>query len=162
MVVALNGNINRSWERRMKMNRKQSSIVAVTMILISTFLTGCSSSSSEDATAFIDDTVNSFLGDSVNVSSVKDAYLSSCPSATLGQMADAFMANPSWSDFASTSGGTVVELTGGITYDGADVEALIQFDLTGSNFEAVYLSLNEISQNKLMLSGLLTNMCDAA
>ena len=77
-------------------------------------------------------------------------------------MADAFMANPSWTDFASTTGGTVVELTGGITFDSADVEALIQFDLTGSNFEAVYLSLNEVSQSKLMLSSLLTKMCDAA
>ena len=146
----------------MKLNRKQSSIVAVTIILISTFLTGCSSSSSEDATAFIDDTVNTFLGDSVNVSSVKDAYLSSCPSATLGQMADAFMANPSWSDFASTTGGTVVELTGGITFDSADVEALIQFELFGSSFEASYLSFNQVSQNQLMLSSLLTKMCDAA
>ena len=142
-------------------SRKFNSLLIVTL-LASMLLTGCSGSSSDDATAFLDDTVNSFLGDSANVSSVKDAYLTSCPNATLGQMADAFMANPSWSDFASTSGGTVVELTGGITYDGADVEALIQFDLTGSNFEAVYLSLNEISQNKLMLSGLLTNMCDAA
>ena len=146
----------------MRINRKRSSIVAVTMILLSTLLTGCSDSSSEDATAFLDDTVNSFLGDSANVSSVKDAYLSSCPNATLGQMADAFMANPSWSDFASTTGGTVVELTGGITFDGADVEALIQFDLTGANFEAVYLSLNEVSQSKLMLSSLLTKMCEAA
>jgi hypothetical protein len=145
----------------MKMSRKQSSMIAVTLILVSTFLTGCSGSSSEDATAFLDDTVNSFLGDSVNVSSVKDAYLSSCPNATLGQMADAFMANPSWSDFASTTGGTVVELTGGITFDGANVEALIQFDLSGSSFEAVYLSLNEVSQSKLMLSSLLTKMCEA-
>ena len=143
------------------MSRKQSSMIAVTLILVSTFLTGCSGSSSEDATAFLDDTVNSFLGDSVNVSSVKDAYLSSCPNATLGQMADAFMANPSWSDFASTTGGTVVELTGGITFDGANVEALIQFDLSGSSFEAVYLSLNEVSQSKLMLSSLLTKMCEA-
>jgi len=144
------------------MSRKQSSMIAVTLILVSTFLTGCSGSSSEDATAFLDDTVNSFLGDSVNVSSVKDAYLSSCPNATLGQMADAFMANPSWSDFASTTGGTVVELTGGITFDSADVEALIQFDLSGSSFEAVYLSLNEVSQSKLMLSSLLTKMCEAS
>jgi hypothetical protein len=146
----------------MKINRKQSSIVAVTLILVSTFLTGCSGSSSEDATTFLDDTVNSFLGDSVNVSSVKDAYLSSCPNATLGQMADAFMANPSWSDFASTTGGTVVELTGGITFDSADVEALIQFNLTGSSFEAAYLSFNQVSQSQLMLSSLLTKMCEAA
>ena len=142
--------------------RKKLNAVVIATLFASTLLSGCSSSSSEDATAFIDDTVNSFLGDSVNVSSVKDAYLSSCPSATLGQMADAFMANPSWSDFASTTGGTVVELTGGITFDSADVEALIQFELSGSSFEASYLSFNQVSQNQLMLSSLLTKMCDAA
>jgi hypothetical protein len=136
--------------------------MAIAALFASTLLSGCSSSSSEDATAFLDDTVNSFLGDSANVSSVKDAYLSSCPNATLGQMADAFMASPSWSDFASTTGGTVVELTGGITFDGADVEALIQFELSVSSFEATYLSLNEVSQNQLMLSSLLAKMCDAA
>ena len=144
-----------------RIRRKLNSVVIATLF-VSTLLSGCSSSSSEDATAFIDDTVNSFLGDSVNVSSVKDAYLTSCPSATLGQMADAFMANPSWSDFASTTGGTVVELTGGITFDSADVEALIQFELSGSSFEASYLSFNQVSQNQLMLSSLLTKMCDAA
>lgn len=143
-------------------NRRKLNAIVIAVLFASTLLTGCSDSSSEDATAFLDDTVNSFLGDSANVSSVKDAYLSSCPYATLGQMADAFMANPSWSDFASTTGGTVVELTGGITFDGADVEALIQFDLTGANFEAVYLSLNQVSQSKLMLSSLLTKMCEAA
>lgn len=143
-------------------NRRKLISMAIAALFASTLLSGCSSSSSEDATAFLDDTVNSFLGDSANVSSVKDAYLSSCPNATLGQMADAFMASPSWSDFASTTGGTVVELTGGITFDGADVEALIQFDLSGSSFEATYLSLNEVSQNQLMLSSLLTKMCEAA
>lgn len=143
-------------------NRRKLNSIVIAALFASTLLAGCSDSSSEDATAFLDDTVNSFLGDSANVSSVKDAYLSSCPNATLGHMADAFMANPSWSDFASTTGGTVVELTGGITFDGADVEALIQFDLTGANFEAVYLSLNEVSQSKLMLSSLLTKMCEAA
>lgn len=143
-------------------NRRKLNSLLIATLFASTLLTGCGGSSSEDATAFLDDTVNSFLGDSANVSSVKDAYLSSCPYATLGQMADAFMANPSWTDFASTTGGTVVELTGGITFDSADVEALIQFDLTGSNFEAVYLSLNEVSQSKLMLSSLLTKMCEAA
>ena len=142
--------------------RKKLNAVVIATLFASTLLSGCGSCSSEDATAFIDDTVNSFLGDSVNVSSVKDAYLSSCPSATLGQMADAFMANPSWSDFASTTGGTVVELTGGITFDSADVEALIQFELSGSSFEASYLSFNQVSQNQLMLSSLLTKMCDAA
>ena len=80
-------------------------------------LAGCSSSSSSDASDVSSDLLDYFT-ESANVSSVKDASLSSCPSATLGQMADAFMTNPSWRDFPSTSGGTVVELTGEISYDG--------------------------------------------
>jgi hypothetical protein len=95
------------------------------------------------------------------VSSVKDASLSSCPLATLGQMADAFMTNPSWSDFPSTSGGTVVELKGEISYDGYPAEALIQFDLSGGSFEAVYLGINGVDQNRLVLSALLTKMCNS-
>jgi hypothetical protein len=143
-------------------NRRKLNSLVIATLCVSTLLTGCSSSTSEDATAFLDDSINSFLGDSANVNSVKNAYLSSCPNATLGQMADAFLGSPSWTDFDSTSVGTVVELTGGMTYDGADVEALIQFELSGSSFEASYLSFNQVSQNQLMLSSLLTKMCDAA
>lgn len=146
----------------MKRNQKLSPIVGAMLILVAALLTSCSSSSTEDATAFLDQSIDSFLGDSQNVSSVKDAYLTSCSTATLGEMADAFMSSPSWTDFNSTTGGTVVELTGGILFDGSDVEALIQFDLSGSTFEAVYLSLNEVSQSQLMLSTLLPKMCDAA
>ena len=50
--------------------RKKLNAVVIATLFASTLLSGCGSSSSEDATAFIDDTVNSFLGDSVNVSSV--------------------------------------------------------------------------------------------
>jgi len=131
-------------------------------ILLSIFallLAGCSSSSdSSDASSDLLD----YFTESANVSSVKDASLSSCPSATLGQMADAFMTNPSWRDFPSTTGGTVVELTGEISYDGLPADALIQFDLSGGSFEAVYLGINNVDQSMLMLSSLLNKMCDAA
>jgi len=131
-------------------------------ILLSIFallLAGCSSSS--DSSDVSSDLLDYFT-ESANVSSVKDASLSSCPSATLGQMADAFMTNPSWRDFPSTTGGTVVELTGEISYDGLPADALIQFDLSGGSFEAVYLGINNVDQSMLMLSSLLNKMCDAA
>jgi hypothetical protein len=76
-------------------------------------------------------------------------------------MAEAFMSNPSWRDFPSTSGGTVVELTGEISYDGYPADALIQFNLSGGSFEAVYLGINDVDQSMLMLSSLLNKMCDA-
>ena len=134
--------------------------IYVLLAVISLLLAGCSSSSSSDASDATSDLLDYFT-ESSNVLSVKDASLSSCPSATLGQMADAFMTNPSWRDFPSTTGSTVVELTGEISYDGFPADALIQFDLSGGSFEAVYLGINNIDQSLLVLSALLNKMCDA-
>jgi ABC-type Fe3+-hydroxamate transport system substrate-binding protein len=135
--------------------------IYVLLTAISLLLAGCSSSSSSDSADASSDLLDYFT-ESANVSSVKDASLSSCPSATLGEMADAFMTNPSWRDFPSTTGGTVVELTGEISYDGLPADALIQFDLSGGSFEAVYLGINDVDQSRLVLSALLTKMCNAA
>jgi hypothetical protein len=142
---------------RSKMSKRP---IYVLLAVISLLLAGCSSSSSSDSSDVSSDLLDYFT-ESANVSSVKDASLSSCPSATLGQMAEAFMSNPSWRDFPSTSGGTVVELTGEISYDGYPADALIQFNLSGDSFEAVYLGINDVDQSMLMLSSLLNKMCDA-
>lgn len=142
---------------RSKMSKRP---IYVLLAVISLLLAGCSSSSSSDSSDASSDLLDYFT-ESANVSSVKDASISSCPTATLGQMADAFMTNPSWRDFPSTSGGTVVELTGEISYDGFPADALIQFDLSGGSFEAVYLGINDVDQSMLMLSSLLSKMCDA-
>ena len=142
---------------RSKMSKRP---IYVLLAVISLLLAGCSSSSSSDSSDVSSDLLDYFT-ESANVSSVKDASLSSCPSATLGQMAEAFMSNPSWRDFPSTSGGTVVELTGEISYDGYPADALIQFNLSGGSFEAVYLGINDVDRSMLMLSSLLNKMCDA-
>jgi hypothetical protein len=143
---------------RSKMSKRP---IYILLAIVPLLLAGCSSSSSSDSSDTSSDLLDYFT-ESANVSSVKDASLSSCPSATLGQMADAFMTNPSWRDFPSTTGGTVVELTGEISYDGLPADALIQFDLSGGSFEAVYLGINNVDQSMLMLSSLLTKMCNAA
>ncbi len=135
--------------------------MVLTLLVTSFLLTSCSKSASDASTSAASDALSNFFSDSANVSSVKDAYLDSCPSATLGEMADAFMSNPSWSDFPSSSGGTVVELSGDISYDNAAATALIQFDLSGSSFQAVYLGINDVDQSTLMLNSLLVKMCDA-
>ena len=145
----------------MTRTRARWRLVSACAVLTSLLLAGCGSSSSSDAIDFVNEAVDSFLGDSANVSSVKDAYLTSCPSATLGDMAYAFMSNPTWTDFPSITGGTVVELDGDITYDGIPASAVIQFDLSGGNFEAVYLGINGVDQSLIMLSSLLTKMCEA-
>lgn len=142
---------------RSKMSKRP---IYVLLAVIPLLLAGCSSSSTSDSSDASSDLLDYFT-ESANVSSVKDANLSSCPLATLGEMADAFMTSPNWRDFPSTSGGTVVELTGEITYDGYPADALIQFDLSGGSFEAVYLGINDVDQSLLVLSALLTKMCDA-
>ena len=140
---------------RSKMSKRPMYIL---LAIVSLLLAGCSSSSDSSDTS--SDLLDYFT-ESANVLSVKDASLGSCPSATLGQMADAFMTNPSWRDFPSTTGSTVVELTGEISYDGLPAEAFIQFDLSGGSFEAVYLGINNVDQSRLVLSALLTKMCNA-
>jgi hypothetical protein len=143
------------------MNALRKKVVSVALVL-PLLLVGCSSSDSSSES--FDDPFTDFsdlFQDSANVSSVKDAYLNSCPTATLGEMADAFMSGPSWTDFPSDSGGTVVELTGEISYEGYPSTALIQFDLSGGSFEASYLGINDVDQSLITLNVLLNKMCEA-
>jgi len=143
------------------MNSLRKKAISFALIL-PLLLVGCSSSDSSSES--FDDPFTDFsdlFQDSVNVSSVKDAYLTSCPTATLGEMADAFMSGPSWTDFPSDSGGTIVELTGEISYDGYPSSALIQFELSGGSFEASYLGINDVDQSLLTLNVLLNKMCEA-
>ena len=143
------------------MNALRKKVISVALVL-PLLLVGCSSSDSSSES--FDDPFTDFsdlFQDSANVSSVKDAYLTSCPTATLGEMADAFMSSPSWTDFPSNSGGTVVELTGEISYEGYPSTALIQFDLSGGSFEASYLGINDVDQSLITLNVLLNKMCEA-
>lgn len=144
--------------------RRQSFLVAF-LAALSLLLSGCGDSSGSDSSSGTEDIfedVADLFSDSYNVSFVKDAYIEACPTATLGEMADAFMSGPKWRDFESTSGTTIVELTGEISYDGLPANALIQFEISGNTFEASYLGIDNVDQSLLVLSALLGKMCDAA
>jgi hypothetical protein len=145
----------------MKYHRNVFSIFALVLCLA---LTGCSGSDSSGDSGGSDvfNNITDIFSDSANVLTVKDSYVQACSTATLGEMADAFMSDPQWRDFQGTSGNTIVELSGGISYDGMPADALIQFEISGGSFEAVYLGINSVDQNMLVLSALLNKMCDAA
>lgn len=104
---------------------------------------------------------------------VKGGTNSAHPDVTYGEAFENFFSDPSWRHFKGTQEGPddnedgepdytvddvdVVEFTGGCVYADTEVTALIQFvlDIDGGTFEPVFLSLNDVPQNKLMLMGLL-------
>ena len=77
-------------------------------------------------------------------------------------MADSFFPDAQWSDFTSTKGNSVVELTGSLSYQNAPADALIQFvvDPIGG-FEASYLEINGQPGNLIELGALQGKMCES-
>lgn len=98
-----------------------------------------------------------------NVALVRDGSVQACPNATLGEMADAFFGNPSWSEFEADTGETVVELTGEMSMSGQPATALLQFTVDAANgsFDTEYLSIDGEGQSLLVTGVLLRKMCDA-
>lgn len=135
-------------------------LVILFVLALPVAVTSCSSEDTKSAAEILEQLPNSFF-ESSEVSLVKTGTVKACPYSTLGEMADAFFDDPSWNDFPSDSGGTVVELSGGLSYSGLPAIALIQFEVYGSTFEASYLGINSVDQNLFTLSALLTKMCEA-
>jgi hypothetical protein len=133
-------------------NRRLISIVLPLALLMS----ACSS---------VPNNVNDiFEQNSLVVTVVRSGTLESCPNSTVGEIADAYFSDPQWSDFTTTNGNTVVELTGGMTYNNLPAEALIQFTVhqIAGTFEGVYFSLNGTSQSLTLMTELFDQMCAAA
>lgn len=97
-----------------------------------------------------------FAGENEYVSAVKNGTFNNYPDVLIGDAFDDFFSNPKWKHFVSDDGINVVEFTGGCKYDDVDVKALLQFIVyEDDTFESSYFSMNDISQNLLMMSGLL-------
>lgn len=94
---------------------------------------------------------------------IRDGYVKACDTATLGQMGDAFFSSPKWTSFTSVDNETIVEVDGGISYQGSPADAVLQFTVTdlGTSFKASYFGVNDEGQGLLVMSGLLTKMCNA-
>lgn len=142
------------------MNNKRALAAILAASLLT--LTACSSSSdSGSGSDYSASDLADLFSDSANVSAVKNGTVGACPSATLGEMADAFMSSPSWEEFTSTSGNTVVQLTGDISYDGYPAEAILQWTVSGSTFDTEYFGIDGVGQSLITVSALYSNMCSA-
>ena len=133
------------------------------LILPMGLLLGCGSSGGSSGSAPIDlpdlPLINT---DSAAMTSVKDGRVKACPIKTLEEMADDFFGSPSWYEFESTTGKTVIEVSGTLSYRGLPADATIQFvvDALGG-FEATYLEVDGEAQSLLVLAGLFDKMCAA-
>lgn len=95
---------------------------------------------------------------------VKSGSLQSCPSATLEQMTESFLASPDWASGQAADGSTFVNVTGGIEVLNTPSTALLQFivDKNQNSFHYNTLEINGKPTPKIMAIGLLAKMCDAA
>lgn len=131
--------------------RTNLSALLLTSLLI---LSSCSS---------VKNVVSQVQPEDPSITLVKDGYVKACDTASLGQMADAFLSDPQWTTFTSTDGDTIVELTGEMSYQDLPADAQLQFKVTdfGTSFETSYFSLNGVGQGVFMTSALLSKMCEA-
>ena len=135
---------------------KNKQIVAV--VLIALMLGGCASTD-QIADDFVDYAYELAQDNDVYVETIKSTKMPGY-SCTYNQAFSNFFAYPKWKHFTSDTGDEVVEFTGECEYDGQQVKALIQFTITNEydnyiEWEASYLSFNNVSQNILMLGALL-------
>jgi hypothetical protein len=129
------------------------------VLFVALLLSGCGASSNAvDVTEVFED-----LTTSSTVDFVKSGSVEACPYATVGEMANAFMDSPNWTDFVSDQGETVVELQGGISFDGLPATATLQFvvDEAAGTFNTEWLGIDGEGQSLIMMGALLDKMCEA-
>jgi len=99
----------------------------------------------------------------VTITRIKDGSFNACDGATIGELADNFFSNPKWEAIVATDGLSYVNLTGGMTFDGSPVDALVQFTAPMEDYADFGINafeLNEIPQNAFMITGLVNVMCE--
>lgn len=135
-------------------------IVAVVLIvLLINSLTACGVNDIKDQVA------NITQQDEPHVLSVKNGHPNSYPDKTYGEYFEKFFGSPTWKYYIGTREDDenkydTVEFTGYCTYMDVEVKALIQFTLNDNDdtFEVNYLSFNDVPQNMLTLSALLSKV----
>ena len=154
----------------MKRIKKLAAVLLAVMMLIG--IAGCGNGA--DA---VDSLIQQVTEDET-VRSVKNGHPEAYPDITYGEAFGMFFSSPSWRHFTGTRNGPdedgdgepdyveddvdIVEFTGNCLYSGTEVKALIQFEVYEETFEAVYLSFNDVPQNRLMLNSLILKAFESA
>lgn len=86
-------------------------------------------------------------------------------SCTFGRAFSNFFSDPQWEHYTSRQGNEIIQFTGGCTYDGQYVTAMIQFTVTdeyGDYIEAdvTHMTLDGITQGELMTAALIATVAE--
>jgi hypothetical protein len=104
------------------------------------------------------------FNDNARIDMIKNGSLRSCPHHTIEEMANGFLASPSWEHGLSDSDIEFVNLTGEAERDGKPASVTVQFTINenGETFNFQALEVNERPVNRLSAIILLKKMCDSA
>ena len=102
--------------------------------------------------------------DTKEIETIKEGHLYMCPTATVEEVVNGFMGDPSWESGITEDGIKFVNISGDITYAGKPVRAVIQFVFSkdGTSFEYNAFEINGVPQSQLMAAALLRKMCESA
>lgn len=94
------------------------------------------------------------------VQMVQNGTLEGYPSKTLGEAVEGFFQSPSWKAITASDGKTYVNVTGRTSFMDSTVEVLLQYrvDADTGEFELQAFEMNDVPQNMIMYSGLLSAM----
>ncbi|MGL4848584.1 MAG: hypothetical protein ACRC28_06600 [Clostridium sp.] len=95
------------------------------------------------------------------IETVKTGSFNNYPNVKVGDAFKKFFKGGDWEYFESDEGKNVVEFTGECTYFNEEVDAVVQFQIYDDNtFELTYFSINDVSQNEMMIYGLIEAVMD--
>ncbi len=101
--------------------------------------------------------------DTKEVGTIKQSKLEMCPTATVEEMVNGFMGDPSWESDITENDIKFVNISGDITYADKPVRAVLQFFFSkdGTSFEYNAFEINEVPQNQFIAGALLEKMCES-
>lgn len=151
LIIAVIGGINA--KKNLPIGKQKFKWINVVMALTLTIVS---------ATA-IKATIQSIKGSYLNqeVKIIKQSKLELCQTATIEEMVNSFMSNPSWKSDIADTGEKFVNISGDITYIDKPVKGVLQFIFSKNNnsFQYNAFKMNGIVQDNLIANELLVEMC---
>jgi hypothetical protein len=95
-----------------------------------------------------------------NIDLVKSGNFDSCPKENIQSMVEGLWENPVWTDFKGDDGKDYVNVTGTLSYNGKNETCLLQFLVSGENFNVNVFQINGVSQDEETILLLIDKMCN--